>query len=195
MIARSTDDEAFCRTVDAIVSGAFGLHQPQSAFVVKVDSWFGPKWLRFSHKVMGAFGVASDDLVVPPFVPARIVEQIFLTRQGEDYRVSDHEPVHVSQSSEDNASRKLSRLFPQTAFFWWSGSTIKNARGCLMAYLPSEGGHQSWYAEFKKADRWTVAQVRGTNRDELAAITTAGAAAGQLRLAADENLAPLGFRS
>jgi hypothetical protein len=178
ILSQVTDDDVFCKTVDAIVDGAIAQHRPRAVFVVKVDSWFGPRWLRFSHKVMGAFGVASDELVVPPFVPHRIVEQIFLTRQGGEYQVSQHAALHVPQSSADNVARKISRLFPQTAFFWWSGSTLKNKRGSLMAYLPSDDAHESWYAEFKKTDRWTVAQVRGTSHQELAAIAIARPTAG-----------------
>src|SRR5690242_3368463 len=63
----ATDACAFVDRVDRLLVGLACVARPTAIHVVKIDNWFGPKWLGFSHKVSGAFGVASADLVVPPF--------------------------------------------------------------------------------------------------------------------------------
>jgi hypothetical protein len=45
-----------------------------------------------------------------------------------------------------------------------------------MAYLPSEGGHSGWYAEYRLTDRWIVGRTRLTTAQELADYATARAA-------------------
>ena len=68
------DDASFVNEVAALVEGAVELAEPEAVLIVKIDSWFGSRWLGFSHKAMGAFGVANGTpLVIPPFVPNRVV--------------------------------------------------------------------------------------------------------------------------
>jgi hypothetical protein len=109
---------------------------PKSVFIVKIDSWFGPRWLSFSCKVMGAFGVSYlDDLVIPPFVPRRVMSQRSYERAG-DHLVEVHgaTPLHIRQSSEANLRRRLKGRHPHAALFWWSGNTRSTGRGALMVY-------------------------------------------------------------
>jgi hypothetical protein len=160
-----TDAPEFVEAVRKYVTHALTTTKIESAFVVKIDNWFGPKWLKFSHKVAGTLGVASSDLVVPPFVPNRVVSEEYLlcTDEGSFLRADSPRPLHVKQPSGQNARRRISRLFPDTALFWWSGASQRNGRGCLKAYLPDGEGHVPWYVELSRDRGWTTSAWPGTD--------------------------------
>jgi len=166
------DDPGFVNEVAGLVQGAIVTSAPDAAVIVKVDSWFGSKWLGFSHKVMGAFGVAyPEDLVMPPFVPNRVVIQRNYNREGAAFvQVFDALPLHVEQRSEANARRRLRDSHPNAALFWWTGDTLQSGRGALMAYLPATDGHLGWYAELRRKGRWVFGQLRGIGGAELRAL-------------------------
>lgn len=169
------DDIGFVHEVKPIIEGVLRVVEPPELYIVKVDSWFGDKWLGFSNKLVGAVGVQyRATLRVPPFVPARVISQRFLQRGTNGaYRDEDTTlKLHVEQTSEDNAKRLMSVVCPKAAVFWWTGSTRSNQRGVLMAYLPTPDGHNGWYAEFKKVSDWKVAQTLRTTARELASYAT-----------------------
>jgi hypothetical protein len=61
-IAAAADDaDAFVSVVDGVVDGIARAHRPVEVVVVKIDNWFGDKWLKFSGKVFGALGVSHID--------------------------------------------------------------------------------------------------------------------------------------
>jgi hypothetical protein len=41
----------------------------KQTYVVKIDNWFGKRWLGFSGKALGALGVRKKKLTLPPFHP------------------------------------------------------------------------------------------------------------------------------
>jgi hypothetical protein len=164
------DDIRFAHEISPVISGALRIVEPPEAYVVKIDHWFGAKWFAFSNKAMGAFGVHRGVLRVPPFVPARVQsQQLFRRSPRSEYRPSESLiQLHIEQTSEDNARRKMSSVCPGAAAFWWSGDSRRARRGCLMAYLPSHEGYTGWYAEFLYNDRWVVSRTRHTTARELA---------------------------
>ncbi len=171
------DDAGFVEHVLAIVAGVVRVVEPRELYLVKVDSWFGASWLGFSHKAMGALGVAHRrTLRVPPFAPARVVSQRFLRRQPDGGYMREDSPLqlHVAQRSEDNRRRSMAEVCPDAAVCWWSGQTTQNARGALMAYVPTTEGHVGWYAEFKKVESWGVAKTCGVTAQELATYAAEG---------------------
>jgi hypothetical protein len=167
--SESTDAPEFASQVERIINAVVSATSPSQVYVVKVDNWFGPKWLAFSHKVMGAFGLASRDLVVPPFVPSRIVSEatFSLSEPGAYVAIDPPKPLHISQTSGANAARKVSRLLPNAAIFWWSGQSATNGRGSLMAYLPTPDGHIPWYVELTGRDTWRPSMTKGISSFEL----------------------------
>ncbi len=171
MNVESDDSDAaeFTNQVEQIVGAVISAISPPEFYVVKVDNWFGPKWLAFSHKVMGAFGVASRELVVPPFVPSRVVsEAVFTLGESREYESGrPAKPIHIEQTSGANAARSLSRLLPSAAIFWWSGNSAKNGRGSLMAYLPTPDGHVPWYIELSGQETWRPSITKGITISEL----------------------------
>jgi hypothetical protein len=175
-----SDSVEFTSEVAQLITSVVSATSPAVFYVVKVDNWFGPKWLAFSHKVMGAFGVASRDLVVPPFVPNRIVsEVIFTLANSGEYEKSDaSKPIHVEQVSSANAGRKLSILLPNAALFWWSGQSATNGRGSLMAYLPTPDGHVPWYIELAGQETWGPSVTKGISSSELQSYQSQASASG-----------------
>lgn len=167
-----TDDVGFVHLVRPIVGGVIRLVAPSEVYVIKVDSWFGDKWLGFSYKALGQLSVHHRrTLRVPPFVPARIASQRHYRRgAGERYELdSTSPPLHVEQTSEENARRRMSTTCPDAAVFWWSGGSRQNRRGSLMTYLPTPEGHTGWYAEFRHETEWRPAKTLETTAQELAA--------------------------
>jgi hypothetical protein len=167
--SNDSDDAEFTNQVERLITSVISATSPAEFYVVKVDNWFGPKWLAFSHKVMGAFGLASRDLVVPPFVPNRIVsEAVYTLGESREYvKGSPPKPIHVEQVSSANAGRKLSRILPTAAIFWWSGQSATNGRGSLMAYLPTHDGHVPWYIELTGQETWRPSVTKGISSSEL----------------------------
>jgi hypothetical protein len=167
-----TDDIGFVHRVRPITAGALRVVEPREVYVVKIDNWFGDKWLGFSNKLVGAVGVQNrKTLRVPPFVPSRVRSQRFFVHDANGAYVLANAPqeLHLEQTSEDNARRVMSVVCPDAAAFWWSGDTRRNRRGCLMAYLPTDDGHVGWYAEFQANDAWTLSKTLCTTAQELAA--------------------------
>jgi hypothetical protein len=190
------DDPDFGHAMQRAVLGALRVAKPPEVYLVKVDNWFGPKWLAFSHKALGALGIASSDLRIPPFVPGRVVHERYFVRADEhgDY-VSADAPLtlHIRQTSSANAARRVSSLCPHAALFWWSGSTRSTGRGALMAYIPAPSGHVHWYAELTRMTQWRSGTMRGITKAALASYQAAGGA-GQQGPTPDDarSLAPLG---
>jgi hypothetical protein len=170
----ANDDADFGRAIHAAVLGVLRLSKPPEVYVAKVDSWFGSKWLAFSHKALGALGIASSDLRVPPFVPSRVVYERYFARADEDYVAAPSPLVlHIRQTSSANAARRISSLCPRAALFWWSGSTHTTGRGALMGYIPASGGHASWYCELTRKTQWCSGDMKGITSNELASYQAA----------------------
>ena len=80
---REIDAIGFVHEVRAIVAGVLHVVAPAAYYLVKLDSWFGDKWLGFSNKLMGTAAVHYHrTLRVPPFVPARVISQRFFRREA-----------------------------------------------------------------------------------------------------------------
>lgn len=181
------DDIGFVHQVRPIVAGVLRTVEAAEVYVVKIDNWFGDRWLGFSHKLLGAAGVSyRETLRVPPFVPARVASQRFFRRGADGGYVEEDSQLslHVDQTSEGNAQRQMAAVCPRAAVFWWSGSTRANQRGSLMAYFPTvvrdreaipAGGHGGWYADFKKVREWSVGKTRRTTAQELSTFAAPAA--------------------
>ncbi len=74
----SDDAPDFVRHVERVVNGIIRLLAPESVVLIKIDNFFGSKWLGLSGKALGAIGVwhnpsydAANIVRLPPFVPNR----------------------------------------------------------------------------------------------------------------------------
>ncbi len=162
------DDTDFVASVRHLAIQLVAVNRPARVRLVKVDNWFGDRWLGFKGKVLGALGLANrEELVVPPFVPSRVRNEASLVR-GPDgtYAAADLDaPLHLEQTSEANLRRLVARVAPDSLILWWSGATTSNGRGSIMAYVPCEDGISGFHAELIRRDGWTLGAVRGEARN------------------------------
>jgi hypothetical protein len=165
-----TDDVHFLSQVDRLVRGIVALHQPQRFVVVQIDNWFGPRWLRFAGKAVGALGIRDyHNVIIPPFVPNRVIAQsLFEKTDGVRYSFAGEGPqVHREHSSSENLTYRAKIQFPETALFWFSGGTRQNGRGSLMGYTPSPEKYWGWYLELTLERDWNVSKQVDFHESEL----------------------------
>jgi len=187
IMAQETDAREFVANVSAVISAALAETGATLARIIKIDHYFGQRWLAFSHKALGALGIATTDLVVPAFVPSRVAAEEELGLSAGEWRRNSAAPrsIHRRQTSAANAQRKLSRVGANTAFFWWSGASGSYGRGSILAYLPTAEGHVPWYVELAaKEGVWRPVQLKGLSSTEFARLCTLG------RSQAERDLAP-----
>ena len=165
------DAPAFAARVAAVINGAVASGGWSSVYVIMLDNWFGDKWLHFSHKIGGSPGFHNYGpmVPVPPFKPSRVKSQIRWViddASGEFVPVSSA-PVNVDQFGGDNGYRRVGELFPDSALFWYSGGSLRNGRGSLMAYVPGYDRYTCWYAESTPARSWRETRTIGITSGEL----------------------------
>src|SRR5688500_15769712 len=111
MIAYTEADAVeFIDRVAALVDGAVAWASPDQVSVVRINNWFGPRWLAFSGQLLGALGVHSTkNLTIPPFNPSRVMSEQHWARDeaGRAYqRVASGTSLHTEQPSADNFKRQ-----------------------------------------------------------------------------------------
>lgn len=160
------DDERFLAIVDRLVDrlAAAG----EAVNVVRIDNWFGRKWLGFAGKVCGALGVHKDttraDLVVPPFTPGRVVwaHHFALDADGQYVRADAVRALHRAQTSSSNLSRKLAEVSPRAHFVWFSGNSCANGRGSVLVLSLNDEEQDACYLGFtQKQGVWQLNDVAG----------------------------------
>src|ERR1035438_3514264 len=92
------DSAEFIGKAQALAIGIAQDYEPARLYVIRIDNWFGPKWMHFAGKFSAgkgaAIGVHKTRLHVPPFVPHRVVAQrVFV---GPDYEETvAAAPLHI----------------------------------------------------------------------------------------------------
>jgi hypothetical protein len=160
------DDPEFVRQAVLAVNGILRRHTPAALVVIKIDNWFGWKWLGFSGKALGAIGVwripsdrrPESQLRVPPFVPERVVSQRRFTGPSFE-EIDPGKPVHLQVPSGSALRRKVTIEEPKTALAWYSGNSKENGRGALMVYVPVGASHWPWYVELQREEPWHVSDA------------------------------------
>jgi hypothetical protein len=133
------DSAEFMTKVQAIASGVPRDYVPARLYVIRIDNWFGPKWMHFAGKVsVGKHfyaGIHKVTLHVPPFVPHRVVaERVFA---GPDYdETVARPPLHIECASMLALTRRIAEVDKKAAFVWFSGQSEVQKRGSIMVYLP-----------------------------------------------------------
>ena len=168
--AEDGDSPQFLTYVKAVVRGIAVQHAPPELVLVKIDNWFGPRWLKFSGKIMGAFGIWKHELTVPPFVPNRVVwERRFALPSYA--QVKTGKALHVSTTgSSADASRRVSDVEPGIPLIWFSGCSETNGRAAIMAYVPVSDTYWTWYAGWSRNGSWRASALKGILAKELAAL-------------------------
>lgn len=160
-----TDDPRYLEWVEAVVSGVEDSFRTDLTFVVKIDNWFGQRWLGFSGKLVGALGFRKTKLTLPPFVPSRVVSQLRVREEGTD--PGRHKSLHVWQPSAENLQRYTEVVLPGAHAFWYSGRSDSSGRASFMAYVSTPDGHWPWYVSLQRKVTWRVVKCIGIRISEL----------------------------
>src|SRR5687767_7333422 len=112
-----TDDPGYLDWVEATVVGVEeAIKTTDQTYVVKIDNWFGKRWLGFSGKTLGAAGVRKEKLTLPPFIPSRVVSQRRFFEAGASPR--RRKLLHVWQRSGENLQRYTEVVLQGSHAFW-----------------------------------------------------------------------------
>ena len=164
------DDPEFLTWVERIIAGVERRFETEQCYVVKIDNWFGQRWLGFSGK--GLLGWHKQKLTLPPFVPSRVVSQHRFLSEGT--RPGPQQHLHVWQPSAENLHRYADIVVHEASVFWYSGGTKENNRASFMAYVLTPEGHWPWYIGLRKKETWEVVEALGISRGELDLIHESG---------------------
>jgi hypothetical protein len=206
IIPEQDDAHDFVALVEQSVNGILRQYAPLGLVLIKIDNWFGPKWLGFSGKALGAIGVWYKKLTIPPFVPNRIVsERQFVAPTYVETAM--RQPIHLNIASRDALRRRVSEVARGAALVWFSGDSNKSDRGSVMAYVPVGGSYLPFYVGYIKRESWHVVKTIGINQQGLLelmepsitsstqAIRLTRMAAGEIKRHTSGAKAPLYWRS
>lgn len=162
--AEADDDPEFLAWVEGVIVGVETRFEPDECYVVKINNWFGQRWLRFSGRSLGAISLWKTKLTLPPFVPSRVVSQRRFWSEGPR---PPQRSLHVWQRSGENLQRYADIVIHEASVFWYSGGTKENNRASFMAYVLTPEGHRPWYVGLRKRESWHVVEAFGISRSEL----------------------------
>jgi hypothetical protein len=134
------DSAEFLNKVRPIVVGVARDYEPPRLYVVRIDNWFGAKWMHFAGKFTAgkgfAIGVHKTILHVPPFVPHRVAAERVFEGSNYDGPVA-RPPLHIECTSQLALARRIADVDREAAFVWFSGKSEVQKRGSIMVYLPA----------------------------------------------------------
>jgi hypothetical protein len=193
---REGDSAEFVEKARGIAIGVARDYVPARLYVVRIDNWFGPRWMHFAGTDtvgrVGRFpaigvGIHRSRLHVPPFVPERVLaERVFVGPDFEETLAA--EPLHIECPSKLALRRRIADIDKDAAFLWFSGESKAQGRGAVMVYLPDafdETAHRrgnlrdcdAFYVGFsKRHGGWEPAILRGVSRGEVAHLEESGRA-------------------
>ncbi len=191
------DSAEFIGKARALALGVALDYEPARLYVIRIDNWFGPRWMNFAGKFTAgkrirgfptaAIGVHKTRLHVPPFVPSRVVGQrVFV---GPDYEETVAAmPLHIECPSHQALSRRIADIDKDAGFLWFSGESEAQKRGSVMVYLPDAfdataprrgklGRSGAFYLGFsQRSGGWEPAMLRGISRSETTHLEESGRA-------------------
>lgn len=171
----SDDDAAeFIKQIEACANGVAQLLCPPELILIKINNWFGPKWLPFSAPTLDPdAGIAANNLSLPLFVPNRVKAQRNFAAPNYAERAIARS-VHACMRTSNARQRLVSDLNPGTAIMWYSGSSKHVGRGSLLAYLPMGDRYHAWYAGWSGNGEWRLALTKGTAVEDLLRFIRSG---------------------
>ncbi len=170
-----SDDGRFVGIVERIAVDLARESRCEGLHLIHVDNWFDHKWLGFAGKSLGQIGVwkGGEFLTIPAFNPNRVLSERYFVRSGPDgFRRVEPPPtrIHRRSASGTNLNRRITGVAPGRALLWFSGRTRANRRGAIMAYVPGDVGHDTWYASLSAGDIWMVDRSRGIAEETLESL-------------------------
>jgi hypothetical protein len=173
ILPNGNDDFDFIQIVEKILNGFIQNITPKEIYIIKIDNWFDFKWRAFEGKILGAVGSWNEkELRIPPFIPDRVLEQLYFQKVNNAYEKQDRWDLHIYQSSSSNITgkRKLVAFGGTRMFLWFSGNTKNTLRGSIMLYQIEEENSSTLYISFLKKENWQVYKTDGISRNEVLAL-------------------------
>ena len=170
------DDRALLFRLQHIIGGAIRYARARHTHIVKIDNWFGSRWLWFAGNQKGKDLHSKERLAIPPFAPNRVVSEASYRRHGNKLRQISSRRLHESRKvSSASMPFYLDKRCSSGIFVWYSGRSANQDRAALMVYDIEKGGNQrGWYAELQKLDGvWSVSSAVGTSKNEIHKLETA----------------------
>jgi len=193
------DSAEFMKKVQALVVGVARDYEPARLYVIRIDNWFGPKWVHFAGKVsVGKHfyaGIHKVTLHVPPFVPHRVVAERVFAGPNYDETVA-RPPLHIECASMLALSRRIADVDKEAAFVWFSGQSEVQKRGSIMVYIPVAStpitSHRrerrrtgAFYVGLSEHEMgWNPVMLRGVSRREVDPLEECGRASTERPLSA-----------
>ena len=169
ILTQDDDAKGFIAQVEHCTNGILQTYTPPKLILIKIDNWFGSRWLRFSGKFLGELGVWYSTLRVPPFVPNRVISERQFT--APDYLTgAAQQPIHIRTESKYALRRELSEIAPKASLIWYSGNSQKTKRGSLMAYIWHSNAYWAWYTEWAEGDCWKVVATKNIGPADIMAL-------------------------
>jgi hypothetical protein len=181
------DSAEYLEKVRALAVGVAIDYKPARLYMIRIDNWFGPKWMHFAGKFTvgkrprglptAAIGVHKIRLHVPPFIPQRVVaERVFVGTNYDETVVMP--PLHIECPSMQALTRRIEDIDKDAAFIWFSSKSAVQKRGAVMVYLPfafDATAHRrglrdcgAFYVGLsQRENRWEPAMLRGVSRGEV----------------------------
>lgn len=166
------DDPRIVSTAQRLVAAAAAVAEQRNIVVVRIDNWFGRRWLGFPKRqyrirleswrhVQTIKKFREPIWLVPPFHPHRVLsEKRFELR--EDGAIWGPFPqvrqLHQLYIDETNRVRSFERTLEPGIYAWFSGHTKLNDRAALMVYTHAGEGTSGWYVEFRRAESWQLSR-------------------------------------
>ena len=180
-VTPDTDDAPdFVRQVEQVANGVIRLHAPETLVLIKIDNFFGSKWLGFSGKALGAIGVwfnpsynPANIVRIPPFVPNRVVSQRRFSAPAYE-EIDCGKPIHKRIPSRIALNRTVATVAPKSALVWYRGESKVTGRGAVMAYVPAGDSYWPWYAALETGESWSVTEALDIKRGDLASLMKQG---------------------
>jgi hypothetical protein len=176
------DSAEFMEKLRALVAGVARDPEPAWLYVVRIDNWFGSKWMHFAGKFTAgrgaAIGVHKVTLHVPPFVPHRVVAERVFAGPCFDGAVTTP-PLHIVCTSELALTRRIAGVDEGAAFVWFGSKSEVQKRGSIMVYLPVVSAptanrrddrcrSEGFYVGFsQRKTGWEPAVLRAISRGEV----------------------------
>ena len=185
--AREGDDPGFLDCARRCIAGAVRSGRFDEVYTLRIDNWFGAKWLGFSGVTAVPFDsgldrfqtrlkeVRRDPLTLPPFTRKRVRERRRYVWNG---YAGDFVP-DVLQGGllgpGRTAHESVLRLGDAVALFWFSGNTAVNGVGSLMMYSSVRETSGAWYASFANSGGWCINRAAGIPRERVRELEELGA--------------------
>jgi hypothetical protein len=156
------DAPEFIEQIRACVEGVARLQRPSKLILVKINTWFGPKWLPFSAPTRDPeAGIQASHLSMPLFVPNRVISQ--RSFMGPDYiEEKTARSIHAAVRTSNARQRLVSDLPLGVAIVWYSGNSKHTGRGSLLVYQPMGNCYHPWYANWVGNGAWRLGLAKGT---------------------------------